>query len=213
MKKIIFLAALLLSISGFSQIKIGVKANFGGSLYSNSDNSTTHYSNGTISPAFQVGAVLNLRLTEHLSLQPELLYSQTSSILQRQNPGIATLDVNGNISYSGPAQTFQLSQSPTVISQIQVPINIKLSSRRAYGLLGVWGGLALSNKTLYYIDQNGSPQSAKTNTPDFGVNIGGGVYIIKKIVSIDLKYMRGFLEINTMGYKNNYLSIGVTALF
>ena len=73
MKKVILSLALLAGATGIAnaQVKYGLKGGFNGSTFSGTDSKGSEYKAG-----FAAGAFLNFGLSENLSVQPELLYSQ-----------------------------------------------------------------------------------------------------------------------------------------
>lgn len=97
MKKNVFLVAVLtfFSVSAFSQgVSFGVKAGLNVSNYTSSDGGPS--SSALI--GFHGGAYLTAMFSEHIGLQPELLYSMQGDKYS-YNSGFGSVDVKSQLSY------------------------------------------------------------------------------------------------------------------
>jgi hypothetical protein len=196
MKKTILILALSILYAGVSvaQVKFGVTAGLNGS------NTTGSYDGGSkttndMKAGFQAGAVMDFGLTDHLSLLPELLFSQRGS--------------KGKNSY-------------LTLNYLQLPLNIAYKFNVGNGKLFVFCGMyfsyALSGKGKSAVGNSfdihfGSAEN-EYKPFDFGINAGAG-YQYQKLFA-KLQFNPGFGDLSNtdnISFKNTNIAISFGYFF
>ena len=204
MKKLLLISfAVLIAASSFGQIRLGLKAGL------NLANMSTNAEG--VSPkmiiGFHFGGILDIAMTDMISLQPGILFS--------------TKGAKADFDMGGTTVT-----GTTKVNYIEVPINLtfKLGSGDTkfvpfigpylgYGIGGTMkmegGGQSISQDIKF-----GSSETDDLKALDLGLNIGVGVEMGSLIISA--QYGLGLANISTSSSetdKNNVIGISVGYLF
>nr|WP_314839892.1 porin family protein [uncultured Flavobacterium sp.] len=130
-----------------------------------------------------VGGFVEVKLSEKVSLQPELLYSmqgaKTDDFEVVVDNQIYTGDVSINLSY------------------LNIPVMMKYYAAEKFNLeVGPQIGFLLSAKTVAKVNSNEAEEDVKDNfeSVDFGLNFGAG-YDFTKNISAGLRYNLGLANI------------------
>jgi len=184
MKKTILSLALLAGAAGVANaqtgVKYGIKGGFNGSTFSGTDSKGSEYKAG-----FAAGVFANFGITDQVSIQPEVLFSQK---------GASVDDFLGN---SGT--TFK-----STLSYIDVPILARINTgddgKGFFFEIGPQGSLVVANRD--FIQYGGNKYNENTSTKDMNkVLIGyvGGIgYQITSGLSLGVRYTGDFAKV----YKN-----------
>lgn len=237
MKKQIFtIATVLTGLALNAQIEFGPKVGFNLSNQSWSEGSSEIYGNDQkapwkadgasqeMLPAFQIGGVANIGITESFSIRPELLFTQKGNVMKMEDFGTFT----------------------TRLNYLELPINASYSFPIGENKLDIFAGpyasLGLGGSTKFSPDMDGLENSTTTikakenpqeldddnayiNPIDLGLNLGAGFRVNKLYFSAN--YGMGFTNItakqkeyapNTdysdlQKQRNNVLTVGISYLF
>ncbi|MGI4822180.1 MAG: porin family protein [Janthinobacterium lividum] len=181
MKKIILSLAVLTGFASAANaqtgVKYGIKGGFNGATFSGTDSKGSEYKAG-----FAAGVFANFGITDQVSIQPEVLFSQKGASID---------DFQGT---SGT--TFK-----STLSYIDVPILARINTGQdGKGLffeIGPQGSLAVSNRD--FIQTGGNKYNENTKTQDLNkVMIGyvGGIgYQITSGLSLGVRYTGDFSQV------------------
>ena len=130
-----------------------------------------------------IGGFVEVKLSDKVSLQPELLYSMQGTKIDQfeLNDGNQTFLVDANIN----------------MSYINVPIMLKYYAAEKFNLeVGPQVGFLLSAKTVAKANGNEAEEDTKDNfkSVDFGLNFGTG-YDFTKNISAGFRYNLGLANI------------------
>jgi hypothetical protein len=180
MKKIILSLAVLTGFASAANaqtgVKYGIKGGFNGATFSGTDSKGSEYKAG-----FAAGVFANFGITDQVSIQPEVLFSQKgASVDNFQGVGANTLK--------------------STLSYIDVPILARINTGQdGKGLffeIGPQGSLAVSNRD--FIQANGNKFNENTTLNDINkVTIGyvGGIgYQITSGLSLGVRYTGDFSQ-------------------
>lgn len=188
MKKNIFLLLLLMvSISGYSQIKLGVKGGLAISTLSKGFEFSSK-------PSFYAGVYAEFFIMDKLAIQPEVVYSRQGAARYAEGYfGVLDLTVTQRINY------------------LNFPIMIR------YHFLDIWSveigpqlGVKLNSKLL--LNDTKENDSGLFKKSDLGLAIGTSYHFTKNI-SINTRYNIGLTNIlNSAGIisRNNVFQLGIT---
>ena len=187
MKKILLLAAILLSASAVVQaqsIKLGLKAGLnyanqtGAAITVNSKN----FQKEAIS-SYHAGLVAEINLFEGLALQPELLYSTQGATYKN-----ALGDITNEVGY------------------LSIPIMIKINLSKSISL-------ELGPQASFLLSEKDNVDLGKSNTFDFGVAGGLGLKVTKSLF-LQARYGLGLTEISKEAQtKNSVVQVSAGLLF
>ncbi|MFA9187862.1 porin family protein [Flavobacterium sp. FBOR7N2.3] len=184
MKKVILsaLAVFAFGITNAQEVKFGIK----GGLNLSSWSGDTEGVNLKYKPGFNGGMFADVKLSEKVSLQPEVLYSLVGTKVDN-----FTIDLDGN-EFTGDVN-FNMSY-------IYVPVMLKLNVAEKFNLeVGPQVGFLVSAKSVVQIE--GNSQEIKNdikeifNTVDFGVNFGAA-YDLDQHFVLGIRYNLGLSNIN-----------------
>ncbi|MFZ4797759.1 MAG: porin family protein [Bacteroidia bacterium] len=214
MKKFILLS-ILVSTFGFvnaQKSQFGIK---GGLNISNQSNSikTLDYPQ-TSSPiiAFNIGGFVEIKISDNISVQPELLYSAQGG---KSNSVVF-------LSTEDPGEFFDV-ESESSLSYINIPVMFKYYVIKEFSLdLGPQLGVLVSSKNkLTSIGRttgeiiSGENSGDLYKSIDYGLNIGAG-YAITKNISAEIRYNLGLNNISKYASsesKNSVFSISACYKF
>lgn len=181
-----------MTMTSFSQSKISL---FGGLNYTPPTSDFFEELYGEASFGLHFGIAYDLPLLARLSFRPKLIYSQQGDRKSTNDEG-----------------NYTISRTDTFLDFINVPLNIKFG-KKTYILFGPQVGFLINSKA------NGNYFSEIKSIVDYGVNLGFGKRIIKRMF-IELNFYKGFatfLEFKeswneTQNIQNFYaqLSVGFT---
>lgn len=146
-----------------------------------------YYKSSPLYESYSVGITYERRIVKKLFFKPELIYTKSH--------GVSNFAVN----QKGDTSVFY---NYTSINQITTPLLLRINLNKIYLL----GGPSVS----FIINESNLIQ----RRVDAGINIGFGVDLpdINPTLSIDLRYYRGFLNVNDIGYIQSYLQLGISLL-
>lgn len=202
MKKLTLLLLLLCSVNTYGQfIKIGIRSGVGLAWLGIPKHSTSngYYSQGNSYGAFSIGAASELKISEKFYLKSEILFTQTSG---------------------AQAYTTHIKRdstvyfSPVIIRQFQIPIMIRLNVKKIHFIAGPSYSIMLKNSTSNMVVPGSTTvNKGDYNTYDIGINAGIGVDVIKKpTIILDLRYYRGLRKLDTEGYHQAFVQVGLSIL-
>lgn len=194
MKKIALTLITIIAITATTsaQIRFGIK---GGLNLANQSFTSSAFGEASTSirPGFYVGILLDAPVSESISIQPNLLFSQKGAIF------------NGTYSFT---QTFNYLELPVnVIYHINKKFTIGAGPYLGYALSGTQSGSQNSINIEF-----GSGQARRL---DFGLNALFGYEIIDGLV-ISANYSSGLSNIYDSGsvtLKNNVIGVSLTKFF
>lgn len=203
-KLIVSIITIAFFTNAFCQVKIGVKASLGPSWFGIKETSIKSGSGGYVGGrgkfSFSAGIFSKIVLYKNFSVQPEILFSRISS---------------SRIYKTVSGLQYGLSESESIhINQIQIPVNLRIESKRVYFMAGPSYSIMFSNPNYPYGSIPGSTMAreVKYNKPDIGLNITLGIKASDHI-SIDAKYYPGFSKMDNLGYKQQFIHIGASYTF
>jgi hypothetical protein len=202
MKKVIIILTLsmLYACVSFAQVKFGLTAGLNGSnttaAYVGGSNTTTSaQTTNDMKAGFQAGAVMDFGITDHLSLLPELLFSQRGS---------------------------KGKNSSLTLNYLQLPLNIAYKFNVGNGKLFVFGGMyfsyALSGKGKSAVGNSfdihfGSAEN-EYKPFDFGINAGAGYQYQKLFAKLQFNPGLGDLSnTDNISLKNTNIAISLGYFF
>ena len=190
MKKIILSLALLAGFASVANaqtgVKYGIKGGFNGATFSGTDSKGSEYKAG-----FAAGGFLNFGISDQISIQPELLYSQKGASADGQTFG-----------------SYNDATAKVTLGYIDVPILARVNTgddgKGLFFELGPQGSFLLHQRS--FIEDSGGKEisgTRSTSTDDFNkVVIGyvGGIgYQITSGLQLGVRYAGDFSQI----YKDN----------
>lgn len=207
MKKIILTSLLTLAF-GFTNAqnaKFGIKgglnvanqSNPGGSEWINFDTSSLI--------GFHIGGFVEIKISDKISVQPELLYSAQGGILNsvillpretgdpNEIPQLLNIEVENNLSY------------------INIPVMFKYYVIEKFSLeLGPQLGILVDSKRKNTLNGQTTEDRYNYDSIDYGFNLGAG-YDITENFSVGIRYSLGFNDIANFSNKvnNNVLSLSL----
>ena len=197
MKKIILSLALLAGIASTASaqtgLKVGLKGGFNGSTFSGTDSKGSNYKAG-----FAAGGLLNYGLSDNLSLQLELLYSQKGAARDYDNGAGKTYTAKSTLGY--------------IDIPLLVKYNIGEDGKGLFFEVGPQGSLIVNQRS--FTEDSGGSQigSSITTTDAFNkVTIGyvGGIgYQITGGLGIGLRYTGDISQVYKDGGKDVSTTVG-----
>jgi hypothetical protein len=176
------------------------------------DDAETYSDNNKMKFAFHIGGVVDLPLTEALSVEGSLLFS-LKGVRSVEESGEFTYILNGNLFY------FNL---PVVIKYTHDLGNIRL-----YGLAGPYMALGIGGKYKDIVEYDGDrdtdteavewgndSENDDLKRPDAGLHIGAGVRL--GVIQAGLFYELGLANISSYtgnGYKIKNRAFGITGSY
>jgi Outer membrane protein beta-barrel domain len=207
MKKVLLTLITIFAINGVAsaQMRFGVKGGLNLANISISPSQTGVEPKSIIS--FHAGIVLDAPLSESISIQPNLLFSQKG---YKASFAISTTSIEGK----------------ATINYLEIPINVVYHATEALSIgAGPYLGYALSGTSTTTTTTNGQ---SKTDTKDadfdkdikrldFGLNVTAGYEVIEGLI-VSANYSLGLANINadtstTSTIKNGVIGFSVTKLF
>lgn len=198
MKKIILSLALLAGISGAanaqSSIKVGLKGGFNGATFTGNDSKGNEYKAG-----FAAGGFVNFAMSDMISIQPELLYSQKGASIDNFQGSSAT--------------TFK-----STLGYLDVPIMFRVNTgEQGKGLffeLGPQGSFVIHNRD--FTQTGGTQKGENTSTDDLNkVVIGyaaGLGYQLTSGLSLGIRYTGDISQVYKDGASKNYITSAAAGL-
>ena len=199
MKKLILSLAVLAGAASVANaqtgVKYGIKGGFNGSTFSGADSKGSEYKAG-----FAAGVFANFGISDNISVQPEVLFSQKGASVDNFQ-GVSANTLKSTLSY------------------IDVPILLRVNTgEEGKGLffeIGPQGSFAVADRD--FIQANGNKFNENTSTRDMNkVLIGyvGGIgYQITSGLSLGVRYTGDFAKVYKSGASttlkatsNNYLA-------
>lgn len=189
MRILIIIFLVLLCHFGYSQkSRIGIIAS--GNLYFLEIHQPKYkdgfYKTSPLFESYSLGLTYERRLYKNLYIKPELSYIKS----------------HANSSFSNYKQDTLRYANYAVINQISLPILLRVNLKKIYLLTGPSYSFIINKSNLI------------KNKFDSGFNLGFGVDLpdINPTLSIDLRYYRGFLNLNDIGYHQNYIQLGLSLI-
>lgn len=197
MKKI-FLSAFSIvtfTVLAQAQVKVGMKA--GGSLSTQrrSDANTTNLLSTHSFRGYQAGLVADVKLTDHLYLQPQVLYALKGA----------------------KYKTFYGVNTKLSMQNIEMPLNVLYKKDMSFGKLFAGGGPVVSYGFAGKVEQNGNTQKLyKTinknwKRTEISANMVAGLEFDNGFFG-SINYQRGFQDLyktNSANVKNNSVSLTI----
>jgi hypothetical protein len=173
MKKIILSLAVLTGFASAANaqtgVKYGIKGGFNGATFSGTDSKGSEYKAG-----FAAGVFANFGITDQVSIQPEVLFSQKGASVDNFKSTLSYIDV-----------------------PILARINTGQDGKGLFFEIGPQGSLAVSNRD--FIQTGGNKYNENTKTQDLNkVMIGyvGGIgYQITSGLSLGVRYTGDFSQV------------------
>ncbi len=188
-----------------STFKIGPKATIGSSWLGIKELEGTGYYTAGSNLCWSAGLVTEISISKNIYLQPEILFAQ--------NSGSYLYEVKGVIP-NGSASVSYFYYDPIKLSQIQLPLNIKIKIRKFYFMSAPTYSLMFGNKNDVHLKNSTSHSYKKFDKDDLALSNSLGIEINKKpSISIEIRHYRGFAKIDHIGYHQSSLSIGSSILF
>lgn len=163
---------------------------------------------------FNIGGFVEIKISDKISVQPELLYSaqggkSNSVVFLRPNaddPGeLFDVEYKSSLSYVNIPVMFKYYVIEKLSLELGPQLGILVSSKIKQTLTGQTSGQTRSN------DNDGDFY----NSIDYGINIGAG-YVISKNISAEIRYNIGLSDISTQASnesKNSVFSISACYKF
>ena len=194
MKKLLVIACVFVASFSYAQdLKFGVKGGLNLSNLVGDDVENTDIRTG-----IYLGGFLNKPLNDHLSFQPELIFSMQGA--------------KGEDGFSNNDLTFKLSY-------LNVPLLLKLqlgSTDKVHLFAGPQLGFVLKSEIEQEQGDMSGAQDVKdqTNGVDFGLNFGLS-FVVSDNMSLDVRYNRGLSKIFEEGGKsyNSVIQLGASYSF
>jgi opacity protein-like surface antigen len=185
MKKVILFAAFaVVAFATQAQVKFGAKAGM------NLANLSGDISDNKMKVGFNVGGLVNIPVSENLSVQPEILYSAEGT----KFGGSSTVDLN--------------------LGYVNIPVMLKYSSTGFYGEVGPQLGILASAK--YKSGSSSASAKDDINSTNFGVAFGAG-YELSSGLGFGARYSLGLSNIAKDAggdkVKTSNISVGVHYIF
>jgi hypothetical protein len=168
MKQILLLSAGML-LAGSAQAQFGLKAGLATTLLSTSSSNQTRNASANARLGYQVGVLYEHRLTEHLSIVPEVAYSRQNMRLKLDDHSIAD---------GGYGADYRLTRS-----YVTVPIMLRATFGKFYLEAGPQAGVLLAaheegtvyGSTIAGGYQEAIDRSATAHYRRFDVSLSGGL--------------------------------------
>lgn len=197
MKKLFFVIVLAaIGLVSNAQIRFGAK--LGGNFYTLGGDDTKN-SDIKNKVGFHFGGLVNIPVSEHFSVQPELTYSIQGAKFENYN-NVNNDRININLNY------------------LNLPVMLQFTSDGGfYGELGPQVGFLISAKEDYKIGTTSGDIDIKDNLKgiDFSLNAGFG-YKLSSGFGVSARYSVGVINISdspTGDLKNRGFQIGVFYMF
>lgn len=202
MYRLLIIIAFLI-VSNVTAQKIGIKASVGSSWFGIKDKSeTSQYVDGTSGLCWSAGLATEFKLTKFIYLNPEILFSKTSSAY--------VYSIKYSIPGGSPGEEYYFYDH-VKINQVQFPLNIKIKLGKVYFMVAPSYSILFGNKNL--IHRKGSSYSSyyKFDKDDLAIVNSLGVSVSKS-VNLELRHYRGFAKLDDKGYHQSFISIGMTLM-
>lgn len=216
MKKITLLSLFLFAVGiiNAQKTQFGIKGGLNISNQSNIVETVGAPQKSSSIIGFNIGGFVEIKISDKISVQPELLYSTQG--------GKSTFEVFVNTNPDEPGELFD-NEWQSSISYVNIPVMFKYYVIKELSLeLGPQLGVLVSSKIKYTFtgQTTGQTNSGDTsgdfyNSIDYGINIGAG-YVISKNISAEIRYNIGLSDISKQASnesKNSVFSISACYKF
>ncbi|MCK5823356.1 MAG: PorT family protein, partial [Bacteroidales bacterium] len=147
---------------------------------------------------FQIGAIGNFGITDKLSIQPELIYSQKGDIV----------DYNGT-----ETKTRENFFGIPILAKFKF---IQVGKMKFYANGGTYTNILVGGKVIYSGGEEYHLEDTRYKTVDFGLNVGAGFQydLDKGDLLVDLRYDFGVIDSDKIETgKNTNRSLGITLTY
>ncbi|WP_158022749.1 porin family protein [Hymenobacter coccineus] len=192
MKKVILPLALLAGIVGTANaqtgIKYGVKGGYNLATFSGTDSKGSEYKSG-----FSAGLYSNFGISDNISIQPEVLFSQKGASIDNFQ-GLPTTRFKSTLSY------------------IDVPVLLRVNAgedgKGLFFELGPQASFLVRNRDFTQTGNTSTQSTDNTNNTDMNKTVlayvGGIGYQITSGLSLGLRYTGDFTQVYKQGASTNY---------
>ena len=215
MKKILLLVTILNCALSYGQM-IGIK----GGLNLSTPTKDSNLDEQKSKIGFNVGAFVNVPISEKVSIQPEVLYSQygskeklTTSRIKNTTTIVTNSSISVYLDYLVLPIMFQYKLIPSLYLEAGPELGIRINSKVKGKRIETYTTSGISS--TYEFDNNGTLRNL--NAFNFGIGIGAG-YWITETLGANARFVAGFtdnVKDRNAGekIKNNVFQISVSYKF
>lgn len=198
---ILYLIVFLFSFSSQAQnrIEFGVKGGYTLSAI----RSTDRESNSIDYSGFTLGGYTKIPITEHLSFQPEILFTLRGDVYTEEDAFPFVL-LGSNILKDSPSLYYAEWEMKSNLMTIALPLNINISVAKGFGL--ILGGEpsfvvreTRRDKFTGQINKSNTRTVSEHKRFDVGLNIG--IYKSWEKLNFEIRYTQGLYDIYNRGTK------------